>query len=240
MDNKNSLADYSLDAALLQMKGLYALLMEYKVPHFKAANSIAHVESSIRHLHRIIKDENAQFRKLLLDPAIIHVNMLRGTIARISMLQCAHIYGEDMVVRWRTFEEWEKTKADTINNKVNNTELFKQWLTLIAEDVVMNGAARNSAKYLLAWIDSGNLVRYEPFPEAKEHEAELRALETLSPCPFCGNKNITANYSDYADDKVDPNSSVWCSNGCGVEIKVYSKDKKAAWKAWNRRSNTES
>lgn len=51
--NEKSTADYALSSALLQMKGLYALMIKYKVPHAEAANSAAHVESSIRTLHRI-------------------------------------------------------------------------------------------------------------------------------------------------------------------------------------------
>lgn len=50
---KRTTADYSLDSALAQMRGLYALMIEFKVPHARAANSAAHVESAIRHLHRI-------------------------------------------------------------------------------------------------------------------------------------------------------------------------------------------
>ncbi len=52
-------ADYSLQSALDQMRGLYALMIEFKVPHARAANSAAHVESAIRHLHRLAMTADA-------------------------------------------------------------------------------------------------------------------------------------------------------------------------------------
>ena len=33
----------------------------------------------------------------LQDPTIVHVNMLRGIIAPITMRQCAHVHGAEMV-----------------------------------------------------------------------------------------------------------------------------------------------
>lgn len=48
-----STADWALSSALTQMTGLYGLMIEFKVPHARAANSAAHVESAIRKLHRI-------------------------------------------------------------------------------------------------------------------------------------------------------------------------------------------
>jgi hypothetical protein len=50
---EKSTADHSLDSALLQMKGMYSLMMEFKVPPARAANTAAHIESAIRHLHRL-------------------------------------------------------------------------------------------------------------------------------------------------------------------------------------------
>lgn len=46
----------------------------------------------------------------LKDPAVVHVNMLRGIIAPISMEQCAHVHGAEMVERWRAFEEYRLDK----------------------------------------------------------------------------------------------------------------------------------
>lgn len=48
---------------------------------------------------------------LLKDPAIIHHNMLIGKIAKISMRDCAHTHGSDMVERWWEFEEWERDQT---------------------------------------------------------------------------------------------------------------------------------
>jgi hypothetical protein len=50
---EKSTADHSLDSALLQMKGMYSLMMEFKVPPARAANTAAHIENAIRHLHRL-------------------------------------------------------------------------------------------------------------------------------------------------------------------------------------------
>jgi hypothetical protein len=36
----------------------------------------------------------------LKDPAAVHLNMLKGTIAKISMMQCAHIHGMAEMERW--------------------------------------------------------------------------------------------------------------------------------------------
>lgn len=44
---------------------------------------------------------------LLKDPAAVHHNMLVGKIAKIDMMTCAHTHGEDMVRRWRAFEDFE-------------------------------------------------------------------------------------------------------------------------------------
>lgn len=45
-------ADYAFDSAMLQMQGMYGLMREFSIPASRAANCAAHVESSIRALHR--------------------------------------------------------------------------------------------------------------------------------------------------------------------------------------------
>lgn len=47
----------------------------------------------------------------LKDPHAVHVNMLRGTIAKIGMRELAHVHGEEMSARWQRFEEWEASQA---------------------------------------------------------------------------------------------------------------------------------
>lgn len=42
-----------------------------------------------------IADENARLRAGLVDPAVVHINMLAGVIAKPSLAQIIHIYGED-------------------------------------------------------------------------------------------------------------------------------------------------
>jgi hypothetical protein len=47
----------------------------------------------------------------LKDPSAVHVNMLRGIIAPITMRQCAHVYGRVMVEWLNRVEEWESMPA---------------------------------------------------------------------------------------------------------------------------------
>lgn len=61
---EKSTADYALSSALMQMQGMYALMREYSVPAARAANCAAHVESSIRALHRGSKELEAACEKL--------------------------------------------------------------------------------------------------------------------------------------------------------------------------------
>ena len=48
---------------------------------------------------------------LLRDPVAVHASMLHGTIATISMEQCAHLHGEVMLRRWREFERGDASPA---------------------------------------------------------------------------------------------------------------------------------
>lgn len=54
-----------------------------------------------------IEDVKDQLR----DPRVVYVNMLRRIIAPITMEQCAHIHGQDMVRRWHAFENGERHSA---------------------------------------------------------------------------------------------------------------------------------
>ncbi len=47
--------------------------------------------------------EQTEITKKLSDPDAVHFNMLGGNIAKISMSQCAHTHGDDMVERWNAF-----------------------------------------------------------------------------------------------------------------------------------------
>jgi hypothetical protein len=51
--------------------------------------------------------EQTELTKKLYDPDAVHFNMLAGKMAKISMAQCAHTHGEDMVERWDRFEKSE-------------------------------------------------------------------------------------------------------------------------------------
>lgn len=52
------------------------------------------------------KDERiAVLERSLLDPEIVHTMMLKGTMAKISMMQCAHTHGEAAVVAYRQLTE---------------------------------------------------------------------------------------------------------------------------------------
>lgn len=42
-------------------------------------------------------------------PELVHVAMLRGTIAQISMSQCAHVWGDKMV---EAFNRWDELRGD--------------------------------------------------------------------------------------------------------------------------------
>jgi hypothetical protein len=45
-------------------------------------------------------------------PEGVHMAMLRGQIARISMEQCAHLLGGDMTERWNKFLAWDAQSAE--------------------------------------------------------------------------------------------------------------------------------
>lgn len=51
-----------------------------------------------------------EVHRMLQDPHAVHYQMLRGLIARISMIDCAHLHGAAMVERWHQFCEWEKER----------------------------------------------------------------------------------------------------------------------------------
>ena len=53
------------------------------------------VQASVR-----IREIEAEMAKLS-DSNSVHVSMLTGRIAKISMLQCAHTHGEEMVAFWK-------------------------------------------------------------------------------------------------------------------------------------------
>ena len=42
----------------------------------------------------------SKIEDVIADPTKVHINMLVGEIAKISMEHCAHIHGEEMVVLW--------------------------------------------------------------------------------------------------------------------------------------------
>ena len=51
-----------------------------------------------------LQEAEARVMAKLSDPAAVHVNMVAGKIAKISMEQCAHTHGEEMVARWKRVE----------------------------------------------------------------------------------------------------------------------------------------
>jgi len=50
-----------------------------------------------------------KLREGLQDPDTVHVAMLRGTIAMISMRQCAHLHGDKMM---EAFNRWDELRGD--------------------------------------------------------------------------------------------------------------------------------
>lgn len=58
-----------------------------------------------------LRDKVKAHLALLADPVAIQMAMLRGTIAKISMLQCAHTHGEEMVTRLHRMEAMEEACA---------------------------------------------------------------------------------------------------------------------------------
>ena len=58
-----------------------------------------------RSIVEALREAEERVMAKLADPAAVHINMLSGRIAKISMEQCAHIHGEEMVARWRACGE---------------------------------------------------------------------------------------------------------------------------------------
>lgn len=55
--------------------------------------------------------DSQRLQELLLDPVVVHRNMLLGKIAKIDMLTCAHTHGAAMVKRWRECEAQQDAPA---------------------------------------------------------------------------------------------------------------------------------
>ncbi len=56
-----------------------------------------------------LRIEFETLKRSLQDPEAVHVAMLRGTIARISMRQCAHLYGDRVM---EAFNRWDELRGD--------------------------------------------------------------------------------------------------------------------------------
>lgn len=62
---------------------------------------------------------------VLNDPVQLHRNMLSGAVAKITMAQCAHSHGEDMLARWHAFEAWELNQAKITQTDPYSTSCSK-------------------------------------------------------------------------------------------------------------------
>lgn len=80
--------------------------------------------------------------EMLKDPAVVHANMLRGTIAKISMLQCAHTHGEAAVAEYQRVTEVGGEKGEASGPEIYIArvamlrEHAKQAKTVTEEDVL--------------------------------------------------------------------------------------------------------
>jgi len=91
----------------------------------------------------------------LKDPHAVHVNMLRGTIAKIGMRELAHVHGEEMSARWQRFEEWEASQAAVAQPVAHERARFEAWASEPFRSEKMplemhpNGAYKDTRSYLI-------------------------------------------------------------------------------------------
>lgn len=71
--------------------------------------SLAEAESHGEKLQQELDD----IKRILQDPVAVHINMLRGTIARISMANCAHSHG----VNFNELEACQAALVDALVEK---------------------------------------------------------------------------------------------------------------------------
>jgi hypothetical protein len=113
-------------------------------------------------------------RSLLSNDAV-HVAMLRGTIARISMSQCAHTWGEKMVEDWNRASEL-RADLKTVSDVLRDYEGHHVWEQ--AQECVETVSALNSEIRRLRGINESNCNYIEDLlAELREAKKKIEALE---------------------------------------------------------------
>lgn len=80
----------------------------------------ASVEVRFDMVQKFISDQTEITRKLG-DPDAVYYNMLSGNIAKISMSQCAHLHGAEMLELWNAFLQQTRRSDEERSDTASQT-----------------------------------------------------------------------------------------------------------------------